>query len=92
MIGFLLDTNVVSEVMKRRPDPQVVAFLERPADLWLASLVVHELEYGLQLAAPGRRRERLRADLSGFLATYDERILPVGPQNTDRQAAARSER
>ena len=77
MSGFLLDTNVVSEMTKRYPSPQVIAFLAQPADLWLASLVVHELEFGLRLAPPGRRRERLRADLSRFLGAYADRILPI---------------
>jgi predicted nucleic acid-binding protein len=77
MSGFLLDTNVVSEMTKSRPSPLVIAFLARTADLWLASLVVHELEFGLRLAPPGRRRDRLRADLSRFLTDYEDRILPI---------------
>ena len=77
MSGFLLDTNVVSEMTKSRPSPLVIAFLARTADLWLASLVVHELEFGLRLAPPGRRRDRLRADLSRFLTDYADRILPI---------------
>ena len=80
--GFLLDTNVVSEMTKRHPNPFVAAFLDQSADLWLASLVVHELEFGLRLAPPGQRRERLRAGLSRFLRAYADRILPL-----DRAAA-----
>lgn len=82
MSGFLLDTNVVSEMTKSRPSPQVVSFLAKSADLWLASLVVHELEFGLQLAPRGQRRDRLRAGISRFLAGYSDRILHL-----DREAA-----
>ena len=39
MTGFLLDTNVVSEMTRSRPSPLVVAFLDRTSELWLASLV-----------------------------------------------------
>ena len=82
MSGFLLDTNVVSEMTKSHPSPLVISFLAQSADLWLASLVVHELEFGLHLAPPGQRRERLRAGLSRFLSGYADRILPL-----DRAAA-----
>ena len=91
MRGFLLDTNVVSEMMKSRPSPQVIAFLAQPAELWLASLVVHELEFGLQLTPPGRRRERLRADISSLLAHYSDRILPVDRPSAERAALFRAE-
>ena len=77
MSGFLLDTNVVSEMTKSQPSPQVIAFLAQPADLWLASLVIHELEFGLRLVPLGRRRERLQADISRFLRAYANRILPI---------------
>ena len=77
MTGFLLDTNVVSEMTRSRPSPLVVAFLDRTSELWLASLVVHELEFGLRLLPPGRRRDLLRMDLSRFLGSYADRILPI---------------
>ena len=91
MSGFLLDTNVVSEMMKGRPSPRVIAFLTRQADLWLASLVVHELEFGLQLTPPGRRRERLRSGLAGFLGTYAERILPLDRASAEWAARFRAD-
>ena len=77
MSGYLLDTNVVSETTRSRPNPSVVDFLDRTSELWLASPVVHELEFGLRLMPPGQRRERLRMDLSRFLESYADRILPV---------------
>ena len=77
MSGCLLDTNVVSEMTKSHPNPAVIAFLARPADLWLASMVVHELEFGLRLVPAGRRREQLRADLSRLITGYASRILPI---------------
>ena len=58
MNGFLLDTNVVSETTKPEPASQVTAFLTAQNDRWLPVVVLHELELGLQLLLPGRRRER----------------------------------
>ena len=53
---ILLDTNVVSAVMQNCPDPAVVRWLDQqPADeIWLPSVVVFELRYGLALLPGGR--------------------------------------
>ena len=64
MIGYLLDTNVISEIMRTAPHPGVVAFLSEREDLWLSSIVIHELEYGVRRMPQGRRRGRLEAELS----------------------------
>ncbi len=78
MTGFLLDTNVVSELTRPRPDGNVVAFLDREPDLWLCTVVLHELEYGLRLLPAGKRRESLTAALEAMLAGYEDRIIPLG--------------
>lgn len=77
MTGFLLDTNVVSELTRERPAPRVISFLSEQPDLWLTTLVLHELEYGLELLPPGARRDGLEAVLAAFIAEYDDRILPL---------------
>ena len=82
MSGFLLDTNVLSEMTREVPHPGVIAFLAEQEDLWLPSLVVHELEYGIQLLPQGRRRDHLQALLTSIVSTYADRILPL-----DRPAA-----
>ena len=86
MNGFLLDTNVVSETTKPEPASQVTAFLSAQNDLWLSAIVLHELEFGLQLLLPGHRRDRIAAALSAFVAGYEHRILPIGRQEA-RSAA-----
>ena len=82
MSGFLLDTNVISELTRDAPHPAVVAFLSEQEDLWLPTLVVYELDYGIQLLAPGLRRDNLQAVVSNLTAAYAQRILPL-----DRPAA-----
>lgn len=91
MNGFLLDTNVLSEMTRPRPNPQVAEFLATPADLWLASLVVHELEFGLRLMPPGSRRERLQSDLLSLLEGYEDRILPVDRASAEWAARFRAD-
>ena len=77
MTGYLLDTNVVSEVMRVSPSPNVIRFLDSNENLWISSMVIHELEYGLQLLAPGRRQSTLRQSLQNFMTTYEDRVLPI---------------
>ena len=77
MIGCLLDTNVVSETIRSNPHSRVAAFLTERDDLWLSSIVIHELEYGVRRLLQGRRRAGLQADLLRFTTEYEDRILPL---------------
>ena len=94
MTGYLLDTNVVSELTRDAPDPQVVAFLNAQDDLWLSSILIHELEHGLQLLPAGRRRDLLYEMKSSIVSTYDGRILsldvPAAEWAAQLRAQARS--
>ena len=77
MNGYLLDMNVVSEVIRSTPNSFVVTFLTEHDDLWLSSIVIHELGYGLQRMAQGQRRTSLQGALQEFIAEYEDRILPL---------------
>ena len=78
MTDYALDTNVVSEPTKDVQAPSVIAFLrEHTAELWLPSVVVHELEYGIQRLPQGQRRNRLRAAVDNIVASFSDRILPL---------------
>ena len=90
MSGFLLDTNVVSELTKDAPNPRVLAFLTEQDDLWLSAIVLHELEFGLQLP-PGPRRDGLRSVLSEFISAYEDRILPLERTGAERAAQFRAQ-
>ncbi len=91
MSGFLLDTNVISELTRDVPHPAVVAFLSEQEDLWLPTLVVYELEYGVQLLAPGRRRDNLQAVVSNLIAAYAQRILPLDGPAAESAARLRAQ-
>ena len=91
MSGFILDTNVVSELTRETLDPGVLAFLTEQDDLWLSAIVMHELEFGLQLLPPGRRRDGLRSALSEFISAYEDRILPLGRTGAERAAQLRAQ-
>ncbi len=90
MNGFLLDTNVISELTKDAPHPQVTAFLAAQEELWLSAVVLHELDFGLNLLPPGRRRDSISAALAGFVTGYADRVLPVGRPEAAQAAALRA--
>ena len=91
MSGYLLDTNVVSELTKPSPDPQVVTFLRQQYDLWLSVVVVHELQFGVQEMPAGRRRDRVNALYRFFIDRHAGRLLPVDRMVAERAAQLRAQ-
>lgn len=79
-MSYLLDTNVLSELRRKRPDVQVVQWVEsRPTSvLYLSVLSVGEIRRGVEALAVSRRRvallDWLEVDLPAFFAG---RLLPV---------------
>ncbi|AXA64725.1 type II toxin-antitoxin system VapC family toxin [Pseudomonas oryzihabitans] len=74
---ILLDTNVVSETMKPTPSHQVIAWLDRqaPATLYLSTITVAELQYGIACLPDGRRRDLLQQGVDTLIQLYEGRIL-----------------
>ena len=83
MSGHLLDTNVISELTKAAPNPGVLDFLSEHDDLWLSSVVLHELELGLHLLSPGQGRDELRRALGELTSEFGDRILPLGRREAE---------
>ncbi len=78
---FVIDTNLVSEIFRPRPDEGVVAWLEATprSALLLPSVVVGELYLGLALLPDGKRRDALTAMTDEFIdAGGEEAVLPYG--------------
>lgn len=90
MNGFLLDTNVISELTKDAPHPRVTTFLAVQQELWLSAIVLHELDFGIDLLPPGRRRDSISSALAGFMVEYADRVLPVGHPEAAQATALRA--
>lgn len=76
---IILDTNVISAVMQREPDPDVVAWLDlQPLEsLWTTTITVFEVRFGIELLPPGRRRRQLEEAFALSLEEdFEKRILP----------------
>jgi predicted nucleic acid-binding protein len=67
---IILDTNVLSALMQRRPDTTVIDWLDKqpPEAIWISSITLLESRYGLNLVAEGDRR-------SALIARFDEMLL-----------------
>ena len=84
-MAFLLDTNVISETFRPRPDPRVLEWVRRQmaSDLFLAAMSLGELVRGARRVKERAKRERLAHWINHELATqFQGRILPF-----DREAA-----
>jgi predicted nucleic acid-binding protein len=85
-VNFLLDTNVVSEWTKPRPDTGVVTWLaEVDEDREFVSVVtLAELRYGIERMPAGARRDRLDEWLSQQVPSrFETRVLPVDHQTAN---------
>jgi len=79
-MSFLLDTNVVSEWVKPRPDPGVVAWCASIDEdrTFISVVTLAELRHGIERLSMGRRRLRLEEWLEHeLLSRFDGRILSI---------------
>ncbi len=85
---ILLDTNVVSEAMKPEPAPAVRAWLDAQVaeTLFISSITVAELMFGIGALPKGRRKDRLTAVLNSVLELFADRILPFNTSAARRYA------
>lgn len=75
---IVLDTNVLSEPLRPKPDPAVLGWLDRqaPASLFITTINLAELLTGIEILPAGRRRVQLRETVAErVLALFEGRIL-----------------
>ena len=75
---IILDTNVVSEAMKPEPNPVVRAWLNDQAaeTLYLSSVTLAELLFGIAALPSGKRKDMLALTLEGLMELFKDRVLP----------------
>jgi predicted nucleic acid-binding protein len=87
MSGFLLDTNCISELVRPKPEPRVVEWMEAADEmmLYLSVLTLGEIRKGLAGLTQGKRRTHLETWLQVELQTrFAGRILPIDAAIADR--------
>ena len=85
---IVLDTNVVSEAMKPDPHPPVRAWLNDQAaeTLYLSSVTLAELLFGIAALPSGKRKDMLGKALDGLMGLFKDRVLPFDADAARRYA------
>jgi toxin FitB len=78
--GWLLDTNILSELRRKRPEPKVVAFIAAQPleELYVSAVTLAEIRYGIESLPDANKR----AELTGWLThkvrpMFEQRVLPI---------------
>ena len=92
---YLLDSNVVSEPAKARPDPAVTAWLDaHELECAVSTITLAELRYGIERLPEGKRRRQLEREFAFFRQDLGCRVLPFDEAEASEwgRYAARLER
>jgi predicted nucleic acid-binding protein len=80
-MAWLLDTNILSEIRRPKPEPKVLAFIAgNPLEeLYISSVTLAELRFGIELLSEGsaRRDELVRWLSETIRPMFERRVLPV---------------
>ena len=77
---YLLDTNVISELVARQPDPAVLTWIEAldQTAIYLSVITIGEIHRGIERPPESAKRDRLRAWLTeDLLVRFADRIVPI---------------
>ena len=92
---ILLDTNVVSEPMRVQPNADVIGWLNEQdaARLYVSSITVAEIHFGIACLPEGQRQRRLREIFGQFMVqAFDSRVLPFGSSSAAIYGQIRAKR
>ena len=79
----MLDTNVLSELLRPEADEHVVAFVESQTSPIVSAAVFHELTYGVELLPGGRRKARLSAGIETFRRQFRDHTIAIDADIAD---------
>ena len=86
-MSYLVDTNVISELIKREPNQGVVTFLNRidESDLYISVLTVGELRKGIELLKDSKKKQELVIWLEQeLIPRFNDRLLTISLPVTER--------
>src|SRR5271157_2398719 len=85
---IILDTNVLSALMRQVPDRQVVAWLDQQprTAIWTTSITVLEVRFGLQIMDAGKRRTLLIGAFDALLDKLAHRVAAFDADAAQRAA------
>jgi predicted nucleic acid-binding protein len=75
---IFLDTNVISETLRKTPNPAVIAWLVRnDAELAPPAVTIAEIAFGIGKIRPDQRAARLEQGLASWRHRFADRIFPL---------------
>jgi predicted nucleic acid-binding protein len=79
-VSFLVDTNVLSELAKTKPDARVIEWLRNhEPDLYLSTITIGEIRRGIENLPAGKRRTALQSWFTVLCKRMEGRILSFNP-------------
>jgi len=74
---IIVDTNVLSALMRQTPDINVVAWLDKQprTSIWTTSVTILEVRFGLQIMADGKKRSLLVEEFESLLTKIEHRVV-----------------
>lgn len=90
MTRVLLDTNVLSELVRARPEARVVAFVRAQSDPLISALTIHEIAYGAARAPDPARRARLVAWVMQIRGQFTGRIVEIDAEVAEQAGRLRA--
>jgi len=88
--GWLLDTNVLSELVRPRPAAKVLTFVAGAANAHLSVITLHEIAYGIERASDIARRTKLSNWFARIGNEFSERIIAVDAAIAERAGRLRA--
>lgn len=79
-MNYLLDTDVISELVSKKPDKKVEEWLDRldPNTIYLSVITIGEIRKGIEKLPPSKRKDRVKEWLEGdLLIRFHGRILEI---------------
>ena len=91
---IILDTNVVSELMRPEPEPKVAAWVRSRdrRELRMTSITVAEIRYGIARLPDGRRKQVLMDTATEIFRTFPDQVMPVDAAAAEQYAIVASTR
>lgn len=87
---YLLDTNILSELCREKPDEAVVEFVGQLDIFWLSVITLHELHFGIELLPVGERRNRLSSAVTDLTENYSAQLIAIDKEVAKVAAEYRS--
>ena len=85
---YLVDTNIVSELAKKKPNASVIAWMQdHESEMCLSVITIEEMRFGALNLPEGKRQDMLNATIDAIVEQYGERVWPLDVAAAEQCAA-----